>query len=215
MGQSITVPKPSGRPWDSQLLSQSHPDAHGTVNFTAQSHPDAHGTVNFTAQSHPDARGTACHTFGTAVDGHGNADGYGPDASGTQQACMYGVNDYFFYICIYSSNERKAGYLFNTYIHSCLSLDGNTRLAAYYYSTVIVPCFPCMLLWVAWLVRKNLWNIIPDSKPKEKPTYQHQPWFLKRFHFSGKLALFWKNISQVKQYWESLQVDLELIKNPI
>ena len=81
--------------------------------------------------------------------------------------------------------------------------------------TVLVPSFPCMLLWVAWLVRKNLWNIIPDSKPKEKPTYRHQPWFLKRFHFSGKLALFWKNISQVKQYWERVQVDLEKIKNPI
>ena len=35
------------------------------------------------------------------------------------------------------------------------------------------------------------------------------------FHFSEKLALFWKDISQVKQYWESLQVDLEIIKNPI
>ena len=85
MGQPITVPKPSGRPWDSQLLSQSHPDAHGTVNFTAQSHPDA--------------RGTACHTFGTAVDGHGNADGYGPDASGTQQA----------YVSHEHSGDTKAG----------------------------------------------------------------------------------------------------------
>ena len=55
----MAVPWPSGRLWDSQLLSQSHPDAHGTVNFTAQSHPDAHGTV--------------CHTFGIAVDGHENA----------------------------------------------------------------------------------------------------------------------------------------------
>ena len=70
IGQPITVPKLSGRPWDSQLLSQSHPDAHGTVNFTAQSHPDARGMVH--------------HTFGTAVGDHRNADGYGPDACGTQ-----------------------------------------------------------------------------------------------------------------------------------
>ena len=55
----------------------------------------------------------------------------------------------------------------------------NTRRGKRPTTTVLVPCFPCMLLWVAWLVRKNLWNIIPDSKPKEKPTYRHQPWFLK------------------------------------
>ena len=82
-------PEPSGRPWDSHRFTL--PRAVRTpmgqsLTHTAQSRPDAHGTANFHAQRRPDAHGTVCHTFGTAVDGHGNADGYGPDASGTQQA---------------------------------------------------------------------------------------------------------------------------------
>ena len=95
----VGLPNVSGLLWDGQLLSQCHPDGLGLANLLSQgqlvgfglsqehpdgfglsrSHPDGFGTANVTAQSHPDAHQTACHTFGKAVDGHGNADGYGQD----------------------------------------------------------------------------------------------------------------------------------------
>ena len=82
-----------GGPIIRPVATQSHADVHGTTGgcpvdncLPSQSRPDALGTATDTAQSRPDALGTVCLTFGTAVDGHGNADGYGPDASGTQQA---------------------------------------------------------------------------------------------------------------------------------